>query len=409
MNWKHLTTIVALLCACSFALPAQTAVETYTYSYNGRPLGIYVDDANIITLVSLGVPRSIKLRDVKATIDIDYPRPGDLNVYLYSPEGTRTKLLERNCGDQGSLRRITFDDSAPNKYSEACPGQAGGSFRGNEPLANSRDQNGAGLWVLAVENNGSNDYFGWILGFTLTLTGEVYANPTTVSDLIVNAASLMGGPVAPGELVSIYGTNLGPGTPVEVKTGNLPTTLGGTEVMLNETKLPIKFASKYRVDVQVPYLVGVPGDLWVTVSYGGGSSNPVNLTTQTAKPGLLSINPTGLGQLEAVNADGSLNKDQAAARGSEVTVYASGLGVTQPSIQAGQAPPSRPTPVAYNTVSATVAGQPAMVIDASLVPDRPGVYAVRLQVPLATPVGVAEVKVSVASSSSQNGAYIRVR
>jgi uncharacterized protein (TIGR03437 family) len=214
----------------------------------------------------------------------------------------------------------------------------------------------------------------------------------------------------PGELVSIYGTNLGPTTPVEVKTGALPTTLGGTEVMFNETAVPIRYASKYRLDVQVPYLVGVPGDVWITVKYSGASSTPVSITTQTAKPGLFTLSPSGLGQAQAVNADGTANgTNNRAPRGSEVTVYASGLGLTAPPIQAGQVPPSKPTPIAYYTVTATVAGQPATVVDASLVPDKPGVYAVRIVVPESAPLGPVEVKIAAASSASQSGALIQVR
>lgn len=225
----------------------------------------------------------------------------------------------------------------------------------------------------------------------------------------MNAASLAGGGIAPGELISIYGTNLGPIESMEVPTGNLPLSLGGTEVTLNELSAPINYASKYRVDIQVPYLVGVPGDVWLTVKYGGGTSTAVNLHTLTAKPGLFAINPSGLGQLLALNADNTLNHNQPAARGSVVTEYASGLGLTAPPIAAGQVPQSRPTPLTYYPVTASVAGLPAEVADASLAPDRPGVYAVRIQIPTAVPIGPVEVKISCAASSSQNGVFIRVR
>jgi uncharacterized protein (TIGR03437 family) len=409
LPFRSLLTLAAALCAAPLIAPAQTSIETFTYSTNGRTLPIFRDYADVITLAYITVPRSLNIQKVTATVDIDYPRPGDINLYLYSPEGTRTKLLERNCGNDGSLRRITFDDAAPNRYSDACPGTPGGSFRANEPLANSTGQNAAGIWVLAIENNGSDDYIGWLLGASLTVTGEVYSAPTTVPELIVNAASYFGGPIAPGELISIYGTNLGPSTPEEVNTGNLPTTLGGTEVTLNESSAFIRYASKYRVDVQVPYLIGVPGDIWLTVKYGGGSSTPVKLTTQTAKPGLFAVNPSGFGQLEAVNGDGSLNKNEPARRGGEITVFASGLGITLPPVPAGQVSNIRPTPGTYHAVSATVAGVPAEVIAATLAPDRPGVYAVRIRIPLDVPIGPVGLKVSCASSSSQEGAIIHVR
>jgi subtilisin-like proprotein convertase family protein len=147
-TFRGICATVAAVCLCPAILPAQTT-QTLTYSYNGQPLPIFRDDANIVTLAYISVPRSIRIQDVNATLDIDYPRVGDLNVFLYSPEGTRTILLERNCSS-ASLRRTTFDDSAANRYSDVCPISAGGSFRGNEPLANSNGQSAAGVWTLAV-------------------------------------------------------------------------------------------------------------------------------------------------------------------------------------------------------------------------------------------------------------------
>ena len=57
---------------------------------------------------------------VTATFQAQYTGIGDLNLYLYSPIGTRTKLLERNCGNLQNVN-ATFDDSAAAKFSDACP------------------------------------------------------------------------------------------------------------------------------------------------------------------------------------------------------------------------------------------------------------------------------------------------
>jgi uncharacterized protein (TIGR03437 family) len=403
--------IVAAI-ALSSAIPMISAAQTtdsYTYSYSGRALPIFSDDANIVTLAYVTVPRSTKIQKVTATVDIDYPQVGDLKIFLYSPAGTRTKLVEHDCGSQGTLRRITFDDSAPNKYKDYCPAEPGWTVRAEEPLSNSSGENGVGVWVLAVENDESDSRNGWILGYSLTITGEVYSLPTTASELIVNAASLQGGGVAPGELISIYGTNLGPQTPVAAEPGNLPTLLGGTEVMFNEQKGYIRYASKYRVDVQVPYALGVPGDLWVTVMREGSQSSPVNVLVVSAKPGLFTLNQSGLGQIDAVNADGTLNRNEPARRGTEITVYASGLGYTLPPVPAGQLPMLNPTPGVYYPVSASVAGVQATVTSARLAQDRPGVYEVKILIPEFVPVGPVEVKIASVSESSQNGAFVRVR
>jgi uncharacterized protein (TIGR03437 family) len=398
----------AIMCAIPVITSAQTT-ESYTYSYSGRPLPIFSDDANIVTLAYVTVPRSTKIQKVTATVDIDYPQVGDLKIFLYSPAGTRTKLVEHDCGTKGTLRQITFDDSAQNKYKDYCPAEPGWTVRAEEPLSNSNEENGVGVWVLAVENDESNSRTGWILGYSLTITGEVYSSPTTASELIVNAASLQGGGVAPGELISIFGTNLGPQTPVTAEPGNLPTLLGGTEVMFNEQKGYIRYSSKYRVDVQVPYALGVPGDVWVTVKRDDRQSNPASVLVVSAKPGLFTLNQSGLGQIDAVNADGTLNKDEPARRGTEITVYASGLGYTLPPLPAGQVPSLNPTPGAFYPVTASIAGVQAVVTSARLAPDRPGVYAVKILIPEFVPVGPVEVKIASVSEASQNGAFVRVR
>jgi hypothetical protein len=219
-----------------------------------------------------------------------------------------------------------------------------------------------------VENNGSDDYLGWILNATVTITGEILSGPATNASLVVNAANLTGGGAAPGELVSIFGLGLGPEDAEEAPEGNLPTTLGGTEVLFNEQSAPIRFASKYRVDVQAPYALGVPGDARMVVSRSGRSS-----------------------QADAVNADGSQNKNRVAPRGTEIKVYASGLGITLPLIQSGAVPVLWPAPSPCNTVSATIAGYPVEVISANLSETRPGVYEVKFLIPEFVPLRAASL------------------
>src|SRR5690242_15521815 len=112
-KWKErilmkprLLSAFALMVGSSISLSpanAQGQAVTYTFTYNGPALPIYHDSANIISVANIFVPRAIRITKVTANVEIDYPRPGDLNVYMYSPILTRTKLLEKNCGSQGTL------------------------------------------------------------------------------------------------------------------------------------------------------------------------------------------------------------------------------------------------------------------------------------------------------------------
>src|SRR4051794_12827538 len=142
--------IVSLL---AFVPLAFAQSQSFTYTYSGLPLPIYPDDWNTITVIRMFVGRSIQISKVTASVQLQYSGVGDLNIFMYSPDGTRTKLLERNCGSLSNID-TTFDDSATSKFSDTCPSTNGqGTFRGNEPLANWNNKNGYGYWRIAIENN----------------------------------------------------------------------------------------------------------------------------------------------------------------------------------------------------------------------------------------------------------------
>jgi uncharacterized protein (TIGR03437 family) len=356
------------------------------------------------------VPQSIWIDNVKVRVNIDYPEVGDLNLYLYSPAGTRTKLLERNCGDRGTLRNITFDDAAQSKYSEFCPAESGLTFRGEEPLANSAGENGIGAWRLAVENNGSDDRFGWVLGFSVTINGTVANVPSFTAETVLNAASLRPGPIAPGEMISIFGLGLGPQRPLEAPAGELPTTLGGVSVTIGGVSaVPIKSVSKYRVEVQVPYGIAPGGSAPIVVTNQEAVSQTVDLEVASAAPGVMTVGRAGLGGAVAFNANGTRNTAQSPAEiGSLVKVRAAGLGYTIPTVAAGVPAPTRPAAV-FHSVTASIAGLPAEVTEAILEPDAVGTYLVTLRIPTFVQSGPVSVKLSVVGASSQDGALLWVK
>jgi subtilisin-like proprotein convertase family protein len=246
---------------------AQTTPTTVTYSYSGYSIYIPKDSANIAAAASIIVPDALKITNVTAKVLVQYPYVGDLNVFLYSPDGTRTKLLERNCG---SLQNIdtTFDDAAQSRYSDSCPSVAGqGPFRGNEPLANFKSADSSlGTWRLLVENNGSNSRVGYLRGFTLQITGTSQVSPVFRPDTVLNNASALSGVIVPGENITILGLGLGPATPVEAPAGTLPTSLGGVQVSI---AIPLSLASNFRIDGQVPFGLATSGQASIQVGNNG--------------------------------------------------------------------------------------------------------------------------------------------
>jgi len=100
--------IVILLALVPLAF-AQT--QNFTYTYSGLPMPVYPDDWNTVAVSTIFVGRSIQISKVTATVQVQFSGVGDLNVYMLSPAGTRTKLLERNCGGLVNID-TTFDDNA---------------------------------------------------------------------------------------------------------------------------------------------------------------------------------------------------------------------------------------------------------------------------------------------------------
>ena len=384
---------------------AQAQNISYTYSYDGAPLPIFRNSADIITVASIFVPRSMLISKVTVNVDIDYSRPGDLNVFMYSAILTRTKLLERNCGSQGTLTNITFDDSGVSKYSDACPTVSGGSYRGNEPLSNFNNQNTFGLWSLSVENNGSDDFIGYLRGYTIVFNGSTQSTqPITAPQAVFNAAGFQSGVVAPGELVNIAGVNLGPGTSVTAPAGNLPTSLGGVQVAFDGTPTAISFASANLLTVQVPFGLKPGATTNMSVTYQNSTSAAVPLNVASAVPGVYTQSADGRGTASAVNPDGTLNSaTHPVARGSYVAIYATGLGAVSPALTTGQVPPISPLSPTVSPVSALIDGYSAPVTFAGAAPQLVGVYQVNVQIPLLAGSGARSLSIyEGGGASSQN-------
>jgi uncharacterized protein (TIGR03437 family) len=400
-------------CALAFLLAAVSYAqqqETVTYSYSGLPIAIFSDDADVISVAAITVPRALTITSVTARVQIDYPNSGDLKVYLYSPGGARTILLDNDCTTNGI--DTTFDDAASGRWSDFCPAELGrGPFRGNEPLANMRsDPSSFGRWRLTVENDQSDSRTGWLTGFSVTITGTRQVSPTFAPETTVNAASRAGTAIAPGELVSIYGTSLGPTAAETAPAGALPTTLGGVTVTFDGTAVPIKYVSAYRVDVQAPFALQSGGQTTIRVTNGSNSSANVQVPVVSSAPGLFTTQPDGTGQVQAINQDGTLNSlTQAAPKGSIISVYASGLGAVNPPVTAGALPPDSPLSTTVASVTASIGGVPARVLYAGLAPGIPGSYQINIEVPADAPSGAQQLVISTNNVPSQDSARVQIQ
>jgi uncharacterized protein (TIGR03437 family) len=99
-----------------------------------------------------------------------------------------------------------------------------------------------------------------------------------------------------------------------------------------------------------------------------------------------------------------------AAKGSYITIYATGLGAVNPAVAAGQVTPSSPVSTIVKTdIAASIGGVPATVSFAGLAPGLRGYYQVNIQVPQGAPSGAQELIISTGGNPSQSGATVYVQ
>lgn len=231
--------------------------------------------------------------------------------------------------------------------------------------------------------------------------------PTVIS--VNSAASYATGGVAPGELVTIFGSSIGPAAGTSPTPGTAPVSLGNTGVTFDGIPAPIYYVSSTQTTVQVPY--NVPqGQTVMKLSYNGISSVGTTLPVTPTFPGLFTADRSGQRQIAALNADLSINSaGNPATRGQALVLYGTGEGQTAPPVVEGQRVPIVvPLPQTPYQIQVTIGGQVAPVLYAGETPGAlSGLLQINVTVPTSTPVG-ANIPVVVTINGRQTQANITV-
>jgi uncharacterized protein (TIGR03437 family) len=249
----------------------------------------------------------------------------------------------------------------------------------------------------------------------LTVTSRPGGIPRISSGGIINAANGRR-QLSPGALGSIYGENFGPATPVLAafvpNTSVLPTKLQGIRVLVQETygaviaEAPLLYVSRNQINFQLPYECFGRAEVLIVVDAGGALSDPQAVQVISSAPGIFTW---GEGRAVAVNQDGVVNStENAASRGSVLTVYLTGQGVITPPLPSGAAATSRPLVRTPLPVKAWVGHAPAQVLFAGMVPGLVGVTQINLLVPEAAPAGETQLLFNIDGWTS-NFAAVSIR
>jgi uncharacterized protein (TIGR03437 family) len=261
-----------------------------------------------------------------------------------------------------------------------------------------------------------------VLGSSVIPVGLTVMGPLPTITSIVNAASFSKQFFpTPGQVVSIFGTAIGPPVPQELQldaSGKVSTSLGNVQVLFGGQPAPLTYVSSTQINCVIPYeIIGVTSSpISVQVKNAGQLSNAFTLLPiNSASPGIFATN--GAGQAAALNQDGSPNGPaHPELAGNIVSVFMTGEGQTSPPGITGSVTCKsgcntlQQIPVPLLPVTALVSNQPAMVTFAGEAPGLvAGVLQVNLVIPPNTPSGAVPLIISVGGVQSQAGVTLSVK
>jgi uncharacterized protein (TIGR03437 family) len=265
---------------------------------------------------------------------------------------------------------------------------------------------------FTIESPGSSVYVPVTL---LVEPGPV--TPPVVSQ-VVNGASGIASGVSPGEILTIRGYSVGAAAVSGIRldpSGAVVSQSNGIDVTFDGQAAPLLYTSANQTNLVVPYEVTGKTSTVMQVTYAAAAgtfrTNAWALPVVAAAPGVFTVDATGAGQGAIVNQDGTVNSAaNPAARGSVVSIYATGEGQTSPPGVTGSVTASGlKTPLQQVTV--TIGGIGSSVQYAGSAPESvAGLLQVNAVVPQgASPGSAVPVLVNVGGTPSQAGVTIAVK
>jgi uncharacterized protein (TIGR03437 family) len=168
--------------------------------------------------------------------------------------------------------------------------------------------------------------------------------PRAYAGCVVNAAAYSEqNTLSPGEIVTIFGSGMGPrnGVSFQLENGRVPAALAGTRVLVDGQPIPILYASYWQVNAIIPYHLPVGRFSRFQIESDTGSGNELALEpSRTSGLAAFTLDGSGMGPAAALNQDGTLNSPQHPAKpGSVIMLFGTGGGVTNPPSTAGEVTP----------------------------------------------------------------------
>jgi uncharacterized protein (TIGR03437 family) len=213
------------------------------------------------------------------------------------------------------------------------------------------------------------------LSTTVPVTLTVSPSPAMTPQIanVVSGASLLPGPLAPGEIFTVFGFNLG----------------AGSQLLVNGTPAEIFYTSTGQLNAVVPAGFDASGPATVEVDLPGAKSAPVGLPVAAAAPAIFTLNGSGVGPAAVLNQDNSVNTpSHPAAHGTILQIFTTG-GIPE---------------------KVTIGGVECVLTFSGPAPDAVrGLFQVNAVIPAAAPAGTAvPIVITIGGSPSPPAATVAI-
>jgi uncharacterized protein (TIGR03437 family) len=240
---------------------------------------------------------------------------------------------------------------------------------------------------ISFSNTAGTDPYGVFtsvagVGGTVTVLGTIDQSVPIVPAGVLNGASISPGPLAPGEVFTLFGSSIGP-VSVTMPPG-MPSspTLGATRVLFDAVPAPLLFAGPDQINGITPYALAGKMSTEMRISNGDRLIADLTIPVVPSSPAIFTLDATGVGQGAVLNQDSTTNSpSNPALKGTIISVFATGAGQTNPVGVDGQI--SRDfLPKPLGSVSVKIGGQDAEVLYAGAAPGLiAGVLQVNVRIP----------------------------
>lgn len=339
---------------------------------------------------------------------------------------SRINFVSWSDGSSASTRTVTFSQNSQNivatyqsQWALVATANPSGSasFSYSPATPDGFFVDGTQVSVNVVAANGfkfvkwSGDFSGTFTTGYLTMSGPHAITANTLAVPSIAPAGIMSaagttpdGTMAPGSVISIYGTSLSPALTI-ASSNPLPQTLGNVTVTIGNYLLPLLFVSPGQINAQLPNEL-VDGSYTLSVQQRGQPDVSGQLTVSRNAPGVFTqANTQQLPLALALHQDGTaVTFDSPAVQGETISLYGTGFGPNTTTTIDGFLIPAAPPISLSDSVTLNIGGIVKTPDFAGAAPGMVGITLIKMKITDDIPSGT--VNLSVTTNAKQSATVV---